>query len=264
MTEPETTTEDTTEEVQTDAVETEATEEARPEGLPEGFDTLADYVAKVNADAEAHAALRKKMSQEGAPKTEPKPKAEVKQKEPEAPEEPVEAEEHGDLSITEEQRDRMSSEIRENGALAPDSVAELVALGLKEEYIQAQAGLAAVAHLREAAIYSACGDNAQSGEERFQVAAQWAQNNLEPSEIDATQALLESQDVNIAKKAAADLVARCQSHTPPNLVHGQTHYNGDDRVVASHADVGEAVMDPRYLRDPIYTKKVQDDMRKLV
>lgn len=235
----------------------------RPDGLPEGFDTLADYVAHVTQEAANHKELRKKMSQEGAPKKKAKEKIEAEagaEKDEKA--EGVE-EDSDEPTITEEQRDRMASEIGEHGALSPESMSELVALGFNEQYIQEQSGLAAVAVIRERAIYASCGDNATDGEERFNVAARWAQQSMDEAELDATQKLLESPDVSVAKRAAASLVAKCQADTPPLLMNSETSFRSDDRLIKDAGDIPDAVSDPRYLKDPEYTRKVQEGIRKV-
>ena len=220
----------------------------RPDWLPEKF-------ASVEAMAQAYTALEQKMG---------------KPEEQEAPAEPSEPETTSTPSNNANEVsevldsagldfDVFQQEYNENGELSPDAYQALEEAGfprsLVETYIQGQEALATSA---TNSMYEIAG-----GQEGYSQMMEWASNNLDPSEIEAYNATVDTGDEGITRLAVQGLVARYRSEvgTEPSLVEGTTGATSGGRF-ESAAEVTAAMRDPRYQNDPAYRQRVAQMMAR--
>lgn len=220
----------------------------RPDWLPEKF-------ASVEAMAQAYTALEQKM---GKPEEQEAP---VEPSEPETTSTPSNnANEVSEvLDSAGLDFDVFQQEYNENGELSPDAYQALEEAGfprsLVETYIQGQEALATSA---TNSMYEIAG-----GQEGYSQMMEWASNNLDPSEIEAYNATVDTGDEGITRLAVQGLVARYRSEvgTEPSLVEGTTGATSGGRF-ESAAEVTAAMRDPRYQNDPAYRQRVAQMMAR--
>jgi hypothetical protein len=97
------------------------------------------------------------------------------------------------------------------------------------------------------------------GEENYNAMAEWAAENLDQSELDAFNEVVESGSINQAQMAVRGLYSQFASAggKAPNLIQGNTSGSAV-KPFNSAAQVTEAMRDPRYKNDPAYRKTVED------
>lgn len=213
-----------------EAVDTPAPEE-RPGWLPEKFKSPADL-------AKAYSELEKRFSTP----------AEKSKAEPQA-----DAGTQGGLNI-----EAYSKEYAETGQLSDESIIKLVASGIPEPVIRNYLdGLSAITDRQSQQIYSIAGS-----EEKYAQMMEWASENLEESEVDAFNQIMEQGSQSSMQMAVRGLQARfVQSNGPKGtLIQGETSgpSGGSFRSVA---EVTAAMKDPRYYKDPAYRRDVENRLK---
>ena len=213
-----------------ESVDTPAPEE-RPGWLPEKFKSPEDL-------AKAYSELEKKFSTPSEkPKTIPQPDAEQK----------------GGLNI-----EAYAKEYEEKGELSEESIAKLVASGIPEPVIRNYLdGIGAISERQTQQIYSIAG-----GEEKYGAMMEWASENLEESEIDAFNQIMEQGNQSAMQMAVRGLQARYVQNNGPKgtLIQGETS-GPSGGVFRSVAEVTAAMKDPRYHKDPAYRRDVENRLK---
>lgn len=221
-----------------------AGQEDRPDWLPEKFKTP-EEMAKSYAELESKLGSNKQGEQPAENTVDP---ANADQK---AAEEALSTK---GLDLSE-----FSNEFNQKGELSPESYEKLTKAGFDKDLVdQFIEGQKARASLFEADIVNSVG-----GREKYGDMVEWAKVNMSESEINAfNSALAGGQDQ--AKLAVAGLKSRYDSAngSDPRLLSGSTKGGQLGDVFESHAQVTEAMRDPRYKSDPAYRSKVQSKLAR--
>ena len=208
--------------------------EERPEWLPEKFESASDL-------AKAYSELESRMGS-------------------------VDKDAQGDLEADVDPSDRealtmddirpFSEEFAEKGELGEESYRKLDDLGFPRElvdnYIQ---GMSAYSQQQSTQMMAAVG-----GEESYNQMTEWASKNLNESEVNAYNAIMDSGDPSQIDIGVRGMHARFKANdTEPSLIQGDTVNvnNGFN----STAEVTAAINDPRYRKDPAYRKEVQQKIQ---
>jgi hypothetical protein len=103
------------------------------------------------------------------------------------------------------------------------------------------------------------------GDKGYGEMLQWAKGNLDQSEIDAFNEIVNtSANIKAVKLAVSGLYARYSQATggrEPKLLGGRTPKGGGDKF-ESTAQVVEAMTDPKYKSDPAYRRKVEEKLAR--
>ena len=206
----------------------EATED-RPEWLDEKFKSPEEL-------AKAYEELQKKQSSD-------KPSKEDKKAEAEAETLPI----NDAISKAQDQ-------FAESGELTDKMYVELEKAGIPSEYVRAYiAGQEAVSTGQALEVQETIG-----GRGNYEAMTEWAQENLNETDIEAYDDIVTSGTVEQAKMAVQGMYARFLSGggKAPNLTQGST--SGDSvKPFGSAAQVTEAMRDPRYKNDPAYRDSIE-------
>lgn len=210
-----------------DAPSPEATDnqsEDRPEWLPEKFATPEEL-------AKSYAELEKKLSG-------PKDAGEETTGEPEA----------GAVSF-----DKFSEEFADKGSLSDDSIAELEKMGYPKEMVDTYLkGLQSSATADAEAVMGVAG-----GADGYSELTEWAKENVSAQELEVYNQMVGTSTDN-AKMAVEWLMSKREAveGSEPSLVQGKAAPAAKDEY-RSTAEVVAAMKDPRYGKDPAYTKDVE-------
>ena len=207
-------------------------ESDRPDWLPEKFQSPEDM-------AKAYNELQSKLGEGNKEK-------ESSKKESKA--EP-------DQTVMQEIIDSATNEFIESGELTDKSFKALEDQGLPREIVEAYvAGQRALMENQVNQVKATVG-----GEENYNAMAEWAAENLDQSELDAFNEVVESGSINQAQMAVRGLYSQFASAggKAPNLIQGNTSGSAV-KPFNSAAQVTEAMRDPRYKNDPAYRKTVED------
>ena len=206
-------------------------ESDRPDWLPEKFQSPEDM-------AKAYNELQSKLGEGSKEKdSSTKEKAEPNQ------------------TVMQEIIDSATNEFIENGELTDKSFKALEEQGLPREIVEAYvAGQQALMENQVNQVKATVG-----GEENYNAMAEWAAENLDQSELDAFNEVVESGSINQAQMAVRGLYSQFASAggKAPNLIQGNTSGSAV-KPFNSAAQVTEAMRDPRYKNDPAYRKTVED------
>lgn len=156
------------------------------------------------------------------------------------------------LDITE-----FEKEFDATGTLSEESYKKLESAGLSKEvvdsYIEGRKALLD-AYITE--IKGMAG-----GEEGYAQVTAWAASNLESAEIEAFDRIVNSGDRSLIRLAVSGLVSKYREAegATPNLVTGRASAGNrqDSDLFNSVAEVTAAMRDPRYGKDPAYTRAVE-------
>jgi hypothetical protein len=103
------------------------------------------------------------------------------------------------------------------------------------------------------------------GEKGYGEMLQWAKSNLDQSEIDAFNEIVNtSTNIKAVKLAVSGLYARYSQATggrEPKLLGGRSPKSGGEKF-ESTAQVVEAMSDPKYKTDPAYRRKVEEKLAR--
>ena len=105
--------------------------------------------------------------------------------------------------------------------------------------------------------------NVAGGEESYQTLMGWAQENLDPADVEAFDSLVDIGDVRAIRLAVAGLKAEYQAMNgfEGEMLTGRAPYQQAD-VFRSQAEVVQAMSDPRYDRDPAYRNDVFEKLER--
>lgn len=206
-------------------------ESDRPDWLPEKFQSPEDM-------AKAYNELQSKLGEGSKEKdSSAKEKAEP------------------DQTVMQEIIDSATNEFIESGELSEKSLKALEEQGLARNLVEAYvAGQRALMENQVNQVKATVG-----GEENYNAMAEWAAENLDQSELDAFNEVVESGSINQAQMAVRGLYSQFASAggKAPNLIQGNTSGSAV-KPFNSAAQVTEAMRDPRYKNDPAYRKTVED------
>ena len=101
------------------------------------------------------------------------------------------------------------------------------------------------------------------GDQGLETLAQWAKDNLDPSEIQVYNSEVNSGDFTRARNALQSMYFAMQQQEgyEPSLIDGRLSNRSTD-VYRSVQEVEAAMNDPRYLNDTAYTKDVEDKVSR--
>ena len=213
---------------------TDTTEE-RPQWLPEKFKSPEDL-------AKAYAELETKLGKPAESKADPNAQP--------APDQVQQELASKGLDLSE-----FSSEFNTKGELSAESYDKLEKAGYPRNYVdQYIEGQKARAALYESEVRAVAG-----GEQSFSEMIEWAKSNLNPTEISAYNAAIDSGDPNIAKLAVAGIYQKFTNARPtePTLFKGTTNASGSSDVYESIAQMQKDMASPEYKTDPAFRARVQ-------
>ena len=229
----------------------EAEQEALAIGEAAAQEEQAAYAGKFK-DAEelekAYIELQKKLG-------EPNEETEELREQEEAPEEEVE-----DASEAQSLIMNASTEWAETGQLSPETMEQFQSMSsqeLVETYMEMQAALPTQASpdFSESDVNAI--KNYAGGEDAYSELVSWASDNLDSSDVEAFDEIINSGSLSAVKLAVTGLM---------NMYEQQNGYDGEMLtgtgareqldVFESQAQVVEAMSDPRYDRDPAYRQAV--------
>ena len=101
------------------------------------------------------------------------------------------------------------------------------------------------------------------GDQGLETLAQWAKDNLDPSEIKVYNSEVNSGDFTRARNALQSMYFAMQQQEgyEPSLIDGRLSNRSTD-VYRSVHEVEAAMNDPRYLNDTAYTKDVEEKVSR--
>lgn len=261
------------EQVRLERIAEEVKAGTRPAWLPTNFDKVEDYnKAFVEQRAEItrlqqERAANNKTGEVEKPKEGEKPPEGEKPKEGEKPAEgdpekaakealeksgvdaaPYQEEFNQTGNVSEENRAKLAKSLE--ATLGPD------ARKYVDAFIEGQQARSANF---SSEVFAAVG-----GEEAYGEMITWATSNLNDSEKELfNDAVMKSGDINKAKMAVAGLQAKFTKAggKSPNLLGGKLPSTGTQGFESSYA-MQQAMRDPRYGKDPVYTKEVEQRTMK--
>lgn len=210
-----------------DAAEVQDNQSERPEWLPEKFNSPEDL-------AKSYAELEKKLSA---------PKDEV-----DAPETEVEPQTSEPVSF-----DKFAEEFASSGELSEDSFTELEKMGYPKEMVETYIkGMQSAQTADAEAVMAVAG-----GSDGYKELTDWAKANMETKELELYNQMVGTGTDN-AKMAVEWLMSKREASEglEPSLVSGKSSAPAKDEF-RSTAEVVAAMKDPRYGKDPAYTKDVE-------
>lgn len=151
----------------------------------------------------------------------------------------------------------LEQEYLANGALSEDSYKALEKAGIGKNYVDAYI------KGNEAILQQFVGEVTEmaGGQEQYKTVTEWAADNLPKDEIDAFNAVMASGNKPMIKIAVSGLVSRYRDAegVEPALVGGRASSSSgaDGGSFASAAEMTRAMSDPRYGKDPAYTREVE-------
>lgn len=232
---------------------------ARPEWLPQNFNSVEDFVKSSN---EARAELTR-TQQELAKLRKPSDGASEQPAEGAAQTSQTEAERAANQAVTNagldvsswQQEFNNTRDVSEEGRAAIAKALEgqfgKDARTLVDDFIEGQkVRLQNV----ETQVHNVAG-----GKEQYQQMMQWAGSNLNDQEINAYNKAMGSGDFNAMSLAVDGLKARFTkaNGSQPKLINGDNAISNANAGFGSTAEMTAAMRDPRYAKDPVYRKSVE-------
>lgn len=153
-----------------------------------------------------------------------------------------------------------TKEYEESGNISSRTLANLVNAGYPKEVIESFIeGRHAIEERFTKAVYESAG-----GEEEYFKMTQWAANNLPQSTLKAFNKALDSNDLDLISMMVAGVQSKMNAtrgtSNPTLLGSTQGAGGGEPKGFASKQDMIKAMSDPRYARDPAYTRSVEQKM----
>lgn len=208
-----------------------------------------------------------------SPESEPSPKVDEKEDAPKEPEKEPESKEQEDIKKAgEASRNEANKVLTEkglnmaefeqeytvNGSLSEESLAKLEKAGIPRTMVQAyiDGQNALVTHFVNE-VQAIAG-----GEQGYQDVVNWAKENLSEEEKNAYDKVMFSGDKELIKLAVAGLVAQyreVEGVEPEIHIHGKAPASRSSRVTGykNVSEMKAAMRDPRYGKDPDYTREVE-------
>lgn len=159
-----------------------------------------------------------------------------------------------ELKVSDEESERFSQEVMENGDLSEESYKSFEDKGIPramaEAYVEGQKAL--MAQAKETLM------NPIGGEEVYRSMIEWAGTSLSEEEIASYDATMNEGDMNQKSLAVQGLFARFSATNPqsPSLIMGEAGPGVSTSSFESWAQVKAAMGDPQYQSDPAYREQV--------
>jgi hypothetical protein len=158
-----------------------------------------------------------------------------------------------------------SDEFAKDGKLSDGSYEALAKAGFSKEvvdtYIRGQQAAAAGSEFQAGEIASVM--SIAGGEQGYKALGEWAVQNISRSELEAYNAIMDKGDKAAVSLAVTGLKARfdaANGHEPRVTIGGGKAPTAD--VFRSRNEVTAAMSDPRYGKDPAYTKDVEQKVMR--
>lgn len=151
-------------------------------------------------------------------------------------------------------------EYEESGNISSRTLANLVNAGYPKEVIESfLEGRRAIEERFTEAVYQCAG-----GQEEYFKMTQWASSNLPQSTVKAFNKALDSNDIEMISLMVSGIkskmIATRGTSNPTLLGNSQSGSQGESRGFANKDDIIKAMSDPKYGKDPEYTRSVEMKM----
>jgi hypothetical protein len=154
--------------------------------------------------------------------------------------------------------DSYAKEYEDNGSLSEESIQKLVSQGIPESVVRNYLdGVGALSERQTQQIYGLVG-----GEAQYSSMMEWASDNLDETEIDAFNEIMENGNPSAMQMAVKGLQARYAQTAgqPSKLIQGEVS-GPSGGAFRSVAEVSSAMKDPRYQKDPAYRRDVENRLK---
>ncbi len=227
----------------------------RPDYVPEKF--WKDGKVDVEGMSKSYVELeRNRTSEQKPPDEPPKPEGEKPAGDPPKAPEAI-------PGVPAESTQRYSQELQKDGKLSDQSYTELAKAGypkvMVDAYVKGVQADQAAAVSQAAEMKKIAG-----GDDGYAAMVGWAASALSQSEIAAFDATVSSGSPDQIKLAVEALHNRYTKAvgTDPKLIGGRQGAPVSGDVFESHAQVSQAMRDPRYKSDPAYRAKVAEKLKR--
>jgi len=220
-------------------------DESRPEWLPEKFNSAEELAQAYNSlERQFHSSSEERQQQAEQQRFQDEEVPAIQETSPSQVQQILD--ERGlDFSV-------FQNEYNSTGTLSKEALDTLSAEGISEEVVSTWiSGQEALRDQNIDTVFSSVG-----GEQNYNNMLEWANDNLQPSEVEAFNSQIESLDAN-TQLAVTGLYARYQNSEglPPSLLSGEVGQDIAPRY-ESLAQLTSAMSDPKYANDPAYRARV--------
>jgi hypothetical protein len=220
-------------------------DESRPEWLPEKFNSAEELAQAYNSlERQFHSSSEERQQQAEQQRFQDEEVPAIQETSPSQVQQILD--ERGlDFSV-------FQNEYNSTGTLSKEALDTLSAEGISEEVVSTWiSGQEALRDQNIDTVFSSVG-----GEQNYNNMLEWANDNLQPSEVEAFNSQIESLDAN-TQLAVTGLYARYQNSEglPPSLLSGEVGQDTAPRY-ESLAQLTSAMSDPKYANDPAYRARV--------
>ena len=220
-------------------------DESRPEWLPEKFSSAEELAQAYNSlERQFHSSSEERQQQAEQQRFQDEEVPAIQETSPSQVQQILD--ERGlDFSV-------FQNEYNSTGTLSKEALDTLSAEGISEEVVSTWiSGQEALRDQNIDTVFSSVG-----GEQNYNNMLEWANDNLQPSEVEAFNSQIESLDAN-TQLAVTGLYARYQNSEglPPSLLSGEVGQDTAPRY-ESLAQLTSAMSDPKYANDPAYRARV--------
>lgn len=152
---------------------------------------------------------------------------------------------------------KFEQEYLANGSLSEESYAALEKAGIGKNYVDAYI------KGNEAILQRFIGEvnDMAGGAEQYKAMTTWAESNLPKEEIDAYNSIMNSGNQPMIKIAVSGLISRYRDAegVEPQIIKGKASSSSpaEGGSFASAEEMLKAMRDPRYGKDPVYTREVE-------
>ena len=220
-------------------------EESRPEWLPEKFSSAEELAqAYSSLEQQFHSSSEERQQQEEQQRFQNEDVPAIQGTSP--------SQVHQILDERGLDFSAFQDEYNSTGTLSKEALDTLSAEGISEEVVSTWiSGQEALRDQNIDTVFSSIG-----GEQNYNNMLEWANDNLQPWEVEAFNNQIESLDAN-TQLAVTGLYARYQNSEgiPPALLSGEVGQDIAPRY-ESLAQLTSAMSDPKYASDPAYRAKV--------
>lgn len=154
---------------------------------------------------------------------------------------------------------RAMKEYEETGNISSRTLADLSAAGYPKELIESLLDSQKALEERFVnAVYDTAG-----GKQEFERTVQWAAANLPQSTVDAFNDAIDKSNLEVISLMIEGIKSKmvaARGTTNPTIMGSTGGNSGATKGFASKADMIKAMSDPRYNRDPAYTRSVEQKM----
>ncbi len=160
------------------------------------------------------------------------------------------------VPLSEEDMMPFTQEFEQTGDLSDSSRDAIAQRGIPREMVDRYVeGMQAQTQMEMMAVYNSVG-----GEDNYNAMIGWAAENLSNEDVETFNEIVMTGNSNSVMFAVNSIKSRWESSgqmPQPQLLQGDTGYQGASESFQSLAQVTEAMRDPRYKTDPAYRKSVE-------